>query len=244
MKKVLLVSIASFVLFSCELFEQPYSTSRVDNEKNISYSKSKDDALNELCSFLGVTKSDMEINSIEVIYGSGLTKSGNSDSLLFLINLNSGYAVIAADKRIPENILMFSENGEATPEMFYGQPVPIDSVTTYNNNYYNSTYDDYYVGSEPAHPESFIMEMVYQYAQAAVTTHNGIYGEYDTPDDSLRLIDGTTLDVYPIRKNIRTYTVTKVNSMMNTLWMQSDPYNSYVPMINQLDACLLQSPKS
>lgn len=207
---------------------KPLSDAGVDSE--ISYIKSKDEALNELFSFLGATKSDLKIDSIVVIYGSELTKAGNAtDSLLYLIGFNSGYAVVSADKRIPENILMYSENGIASPDMFYGKSIPIDSVRTYDS-YYNAAYDDYYIGSEPEHPESFIMEIVYQYAQAAtIQNQNGAYGEYSTTNDSLKLADGTTLDVYPIRKNVRTYTETEVDVMMNTLWDQRSPYNSYVP---------------
>ena len=184
--------------------------------------------MNELFSFLGMTKSNM-IDTVIVIYGFELTKSSSSaDTLLYLVSLNSGYAVISADKRIPEDILMYSDNGVAAPEMFYGTSFEVDSVLQSGSPYYNATYDDYYIGGEPDHPETFIMEIVYQYAQAAVSK-NGTYGEISTPNDSLKLADGTTLDVYPIRKNIRTYTETKVDVMMNTLWDQRSPYNSYVP---------------
>lgn len=171
----------------------------------------------------------MEIQDIFVIYDTlpETKSSGQSDTLLYLINFSedSGYAVLAADNRIPEGILMISENGSATPEMFYEIFPSYPYDTTFN--YYNSQYDDYYIGGEVEHPEEFILQMVHEYASNA--QEKGKYGEYSNPDDSLRLIDGTALDTYPIPINVEEYTTTNVEVMLKTRWHQEDPYNCMVP---------------
>lgn len=126
MKKVSLILVILLIIF--------HSCSRISPDINVEQNKytiSIEDAtqvlMSTLADFQNQTKSSqLEICSIETVCGDDLniqgTKSTNLgiDNLLYIFNFtnNNGFAIVAADNRIPDPVLMIADVGNITKEIF------------------------------------------------------------------------------------------------------------------------------
>lgn len=169
-----------------------------------------------------------EIKDISVITSSGAvtTRSSTSseDTLLYLINYKDdmGYALLSADKRIPEKILIFAEEGNLNPAIFNNnrniiEPIPLIS-------FYDSTYVDHAIGGTSENPQEFILTAALEYAQL----HAMHYTEPgDITDIHINPEDNTGTMIYP--KYSHQYYQDAVPQLMKTRWSQSSPYDDFVP---------------
>ena len=119
MKTLITIILSSFVLFcSCTKLE----TNHHDIDQNITNTNSDftipiETALQSLNSILTDKMTDKpeikKIQSIESIKDIHTKSTTYPDTLLYIVNFenNSGYAILAADSRIKEEILAFADSG-------------------------------------------------------------------------------------------------------------------------------------
>lgn len=126
MKKVSLILVIILIIF--------HSCSRISHDINVEQNKytiSIEDAtqvlMSTLADFQNQTKSSqLEICSIETVCGDDLniqgTKSTNLgiDNLLYIFNFtnNNGFAIVAADNRISDPVLMIADIGNISKDIF------------------------------------------------------------------------------------------------------------------------------
>lgn len=214
------------VVYSCTKNEPV----RVDTSET-SFIIPVEDAVGGLNSFLEpfFTKSQStgEIENIAVIYDS----ENSGDTLLYIVNYanDGGYAVISADRRIKESVLMFSETGNINPDLF--RPAATKSSDDFSQEFndsleiYKNIYNDIVVGGTQETGQKFVANHLLKYASTAV----GNYGEIGKPDDTPHLADGSEPSEWNVPINITYLTEMQVDVMLRTLWDQNEPYNNCVP---------------
>lgn len=221
--RILFITAITLLFIACE--HTLNQNERVINPARTTHIIPPDIALGHLYDLLGHTKSEFEIESFYVIKSQAQTKASTSDTLLYLVNFTNdeGYAVLAADKRIVEDILILADTGNVMPDALYPTDIPLIQDTI---DYYNEEYDDYYIGGDPALAENFILRKIHQYAMNQ--TSNNTWTS-DRDDDFRTDGGGQPLDRYPIRTNFKRVEQMVVNAMMKTQWSQGEPYNSHIP---------------
>lgn len=172
---------------------------------------------------------DKIVRDVFVVGGSQMTKSSSADTLLYVINFenNEGYAVMAADDRISERLMMLSEVGNVTLADFYNEDnldFLLDSL-----GFYNESRDDYLIGGEPVNGEKFILQGILEYANYQVN-NSVITNPVDDIDDNpyITIPGQPRPDTWVERRNIVYETVMDVEPLLNTRWHQSSPYNDMV----------------
>lgn len=230
MKKTLLfMALAlSFGTVSCTL-EEPVN---LENEKE--FRISVEEALSDLNDFESVflTKSSQrkEVKSIDVVYGRPGGAAEN-DTLLYVVNYadEGGYAVISADMRIRESILMISESGNIDPNIFRISLTKSSSddisADEYADSiaYYKNLYQEDIIGGTEQTAQEFIASEIISHAEDYIARYGEIWWTDDNPS-----IDGSaTTWSEPI--NIQNRVEYEVLPMLKTRWHQRSPFNSLVP---------------
>ncbi len=235
MKKIIYIAISVIFLISCEKLAYLPETDNIINKER-THVIPMEEALASLESFQSIaaeTKSIPSIKEVFVVYSTpSLTRSSSSesDTLLYVVNYenNGGYAILAADDRIVEDVLMITNQGNISPTQFnpiYTEPdVPIVPPTPIFS-YYNEELDDYYIGGNSDASENFMILKIQAYATIQLSEDE----IYTAIDDSLRKPDGTPLNVYPIPVLRERDTTVRVEKLLNTGWSQGTPYNDLVP---------------
>jgi len=170
-----------------------------------------------------------EIRNIEVVTAerakrnSGLRSALNpADTLVYVVNFanDAGYAVLAADARIPASVLVVTDNGTlAQDELTDSEIEPFDSAVDYgyeilnNFNLYNEEEDDYYVAAAESSP----IDRIYQYALLMTEDYGNLSGNgsgsgSNTRQDTLEWIVNNS-----------------VPAKLETAWTQRSPFNDDVP---------------
>lgn len=192
--------------------------------------------LSNYCKELG-TKSQNVNDDIEEIFVVGhpvITRSSStSDTLLYVINYknNRGYAIMSADRRIREDMLMVTDTGRVSLSDFEilvydgSGNSPLDTIDIYDEEN-----DDYLIGGRPESTEKYILQKVQEYASNSVNK-NSIDTPYTDIDDNpyIVTIGNDRPDTWVDRVNTHRDTVTAVEPMLITRWSQSSPYNDLVP---------------
>jgi hypothetical protein len=206
-----------FILFSCESTIDDNVI--VEPQDQISESKkfviSQEDAIVELNAVLSIIDSQKgnqglrsgkqrTIKNVEILRTQVSLRSDivGMDTLLYLVNFNDneGFAVLAADSRIPETVLAVIDQGNITPQDFVeGDYHPYNNSVDYIEgfNLYNKDADDYYVASEPP-PYTMLVH----------------YAQYGRDDNGLS--GGAVINEY-------------VAPMLTTVWHQNSPFNNQCP---------------
>ncbi len=176
-----------------------------------------------------------EIDKISVIYGNVAVHPQNNsstadkqtfattqkDSLLYIIDFknNAGSAVLAADSRIPDPVLVITEQGslkDTNNNMYppeYKQGMYADSELMKGFSLYNAELDDYYVAGRPR-----ILDYCEQYANQCLV-------EYKPPTD-------TAPKAYYKLKEFPWQIEEKISPMLTTVWHQDSPFNDAAPELN------------
>ena len=228
MKKYYSIIIISIIITSCSYFEKSHIELNDDTStKTTNYTITVNQALNNLYSFCGLSdvKSSENCYQIENIFvicnDSPKTKSLNVDTMLYVVNFKNdqGYAVLSADNRIKEDVILISENGNVTPSQFNNEVAKInDSIIRYTN----PRSENCIIGGSPANAENFILEQSVHYAESIL--ENGGYNDKDENVGAFNDYDSWVVPVNRIRWND-----TIVNTLMRTRWHQNSPYNNNVP---------------
>lgn len=126
MKRLLIIScLISLSLLSCSRISPDINVEQ--NKYTISIEDATQVLMSTLADFQNQTKSSqLEICSIETVCGDDLniqgTKSTNLgiDNLLYIFNFtnNNGFAIVAADNRIPDPVLMIADVGNISKDIF------------------------------------------------------------------------------------------------------------------------------
>ena len=214
MKKTIFTIITVAAVISCSKNLEPDIPD--DNQQSIetiiNSTYSVDEALANLNSFYEscgfMTKSPATINEIIAIsnYPTAETKSTNStDSLLYIVNYagNNGFAVLAADRRIPTDILAVGEYGNLQEEDFIisasDSTFSLERLIMDYAAYSIGTITDTVAGLEPYDPEEHPITQInddYVYIEGEwASTH---WGNWKTTDE--------------------------VPAMLMTQWGQGSPY--------------------
>lgn len=232
MKTLITIILSSFVLFcSCTKLE----TNHHDIDQNITNTDSDftipiETALQSLNSILTDKMTDKpeikKIQSIESIKDIHTKSTTYPDTLLYIVNFenNSGYAILAADSRIKEEILAFADSGNISTNSIltpYDSTIsPIRPTIDYFDEYYN----EYYIGSPQESPEAFILDIATSYAQEQILhfTQPG-----NITDIHIHPGDNTGTMQYP--KYVTQYYQNIKSPLLKTTWHQRFPYNYYIP---------------
>lgn len=170
-----------------------------------------------------LTKSTPTLDSIEL----------KADTLLHIVNfVDGGFAVLSADKRISEPVLIVAEEGELSVEDFLfedlSETIYTDEQDTTKFEFYNPVDDDYYVSvSDAIKPGRIVAELTCRFVF-----------------DELKIIegdDGNNSDGWFVGENTGgsngnssiTYewiTEEAIPEMMSTKWGQGEPFNDLCPM--------------
>lgn len=214
MKKTIFSIITVAAVISCSKNLEPDipDDNQQPIETIINSTYSVDEALANLNSFYEscgfMTKSPATINEIIAIsnYPTAETKSTNStDSLLYIVNYagNNGFAVLAADRRIPTDILAVGEYGNLQEEDFIisasDSTFSLERLIMDYAAYSIGTIKDTVAGLEPYGPEEHPITQInddYVYIEGEwASTH---WGNWKTTDE--------------------------VPAMLMTQWGQGSPY--------------------
>jgi hypothetical protein len=117
----------------------------------------------EIKNVVSLTRRNYNNNSRMKVVGNNATSI--SDTILYLVNFENdeGYAILAADKRIPSTVIAITESGSISAEDFNFKP---DSIKGFK--LYNDSVNDYYVGvTQPAAPK-----LVSDYAESSINNYN------------------------------------------------------------------------
>ena len=191
-----------------------------------------------------------EIESISTIRSEALsTKSGeplitapNCDEILYVVNFkdNKGYALLAADNRISDEIIAVTDYGHFDETVFY--PLtrvivsPVDSL-----NYFSEVYHDWYIGEQyeengnGPNSNGFIGSLVSNYLEGEL---NG--GGPHTPIGD---IGGDDFIYEIVTSDVHSYSSPIITPMMNEdslrFWSQSvSPYVDDLPAIYSHLGCV------
>lgn len=152
--------------------------------------------------------------------------------LLYVANFlnDQGYAILAADSRIPDPVICVTEQGSMSPEDFNGSTALLSEADIQKEikdfSLYNAEHDDYYVGGvidvlerggHNGRPE-VISNMLLQYAEDMV--EGG--GNPSPPSPS---------NLYP--QYGEWITVEGVNALLRTKWHQGSPFNDEMPIVRK-----------
>lgn len=156
----------------------------------------------EIKNVVSLTRRDCNNNSRMKVIGNNATNI--SDTILYLVNFenNEGYAILAADKRIPSPIIAITESGSISTDDFNFKP---DSIKGFK--LYNDTLNDYYVGAT----QQAATQMVSEYAEGSIDNYNGQVPVYVISDTWV--------------------TVDRIAPMLTTYWHQRSPFNDACPLI-------------
>lgn len=263
---LIIIAVCAIIINSCSKtsFSEPEEVSIVQRNHRISL----DDAMNSLKDYLlsdssgGTRQNDKDWgNDIESVFtvrskqivtknGSPAIQPQDCDEIFYVVNFtnNGGWAVLAADDRISEDIIAVVDSGNLSEEAFtsaYYNPAPESRVYDPDNlpdiddmEYYDEDLDDWYIGNmtnttgsnggQGVSPEGFVAGMLLGYGIGEI--NGGI------PDDGLDPVIGPGGGGhYHTVVTYQTVTTTQVPNMLGILsaWSQtSSPYNDYTPTVS------------
>ncbi|MGM9746108.1 MAG: C10 family peptidase [Paludibacteraceae bacterium] len=125
------------------------------------------------------------------------------DTLLYMVNFkDGGYAVLAADRHLPDDVLIITEHGTISRETFLSSIA--DNSTAWDTiSFYNTTDEDYYVGAVSSLVNMMVANYTDKYYTKSTTAVDNIRYEYSA---------WTTTD-------------SATSCITNTKWSQGKPYN-------------------
>ncbi len=178
MKKIIYFFGVLCLLSSCKGVESGMQGSPVQDKSGNIHQISLDQALENLSVFYGSTKAELpKIDDIRILGRKDLQTKSSSDedgandsTLLYVVNYadSAGFAILAADDRIPEPVLAVTEQGKMTAgnlsqesnrKIYEGYPTtgpaiypdpdnPDELILNPNTfEFYNIDEDDYFVGN-------------------------------------------------------------------------------------------------
>ena len=247
MKRILLF-LSLFVISGCFNAEKINPIDSGNKSKDNDYTITVKEMLGKLTAYSGIQNATKVIDSFDeslikeiLVVGypesSFLTKadSYNSDTLLYVVNLNDdqGYIIMAADRRIPESMLMFTESGNISISDFetVGGYVGADNTFIDTINIYDEKNDDYLIGGNPYLIEKYIIQEVQAYASLCVADFQPPITEIGD-DNPYIIINGervSTSYTWAERINCHKDTVISVEPLLKTRWSQGWPYNALIP---------------
>jgi len=209
-------------LFSCSKDLDTAPEINVLIEEN-EYTIPIEDALSSLEDFLMetgtvVTKGSINdfIDNYFTVSAPSTKSSGVEENLLYAVNLKGegGFAILAADSRVRDDIIAVTESGSITSGDFE-EPTP-ERIPTDNDDLSISEYDAMIEAGYLADKTLPLGLICKEYARQERLDYN--------PSEYNRDSDGGVV-VHPWK------TVKEVPKMMNTFWHQSDPFNKYCPTV-------------
>lgn len=221
-------------LTSCQMAETTYDDSTFSAQTTIGHSSTipVDSALNSLQLLINQlypeTKGNhdsFQIKNVDVVGSISETRSNLSlDSLLYLVNFanDAGFAVVSADKRIPDDILALSESGSINALCFKS------AHQSKGTPYFSKEYNEWAVaednnGDETDH-NSFIASEIMNYAMGSIintvdTTSKDI-NNGDTDNDNEHSTTHIT------RFNYSGWSIDYcIAPIVRTHWHQDAPFN-------------------
>lgn len=203
--------------------------SQIEPKKPVSsqYSISQSEALNEVRMFLENIDSDTKsltenrtIKNIESVTTEKLpvTKSINlPDTLLHIVNFenNRGYAVLAADRRIPTTLLaVIDEGNESATGFLPPTDIQILPQDMQNIEWYSVELDDYLVGENDTDNPKCMKSLIFDYA---IKNFIEYYDESFTPNSPY--------------SDAEWFTRCLKRPLVKTKWNQDPPFNDHYPHV-------------
>lgn len=178
-----------------------------------------------------VTRSSSDnkiIKEVFVVGYSQTTKSTDTDTLLYAINFENeeGYAIMAADNRIAESLIMITDTGSVDrPDFYYKDDSMLDSI-----DFYDEDMDDYLIGGNPINSERYILNGILEYAnyQRKTNSNTPTYDIDHNPYITAPIPGEDRPDTWVDFRNLVYETITDVEPLLNTRWRQDSPYNDMV----------------
>ena len=161
--------------------------------------------------------------------------SGSNENLLYVVNFNDdgGYALLAADSRIQEDILAITDKGSIS-ESDFDSPI-LQRTPTDNDDLSVSEYEEMVASGVLAAQQSQINQGIISYASQQLETfrYDDVI-EIGSPCDPSGPGGGTGGGT-PYHETYSWKTVKEVPRMMETAWTQytsnNDLFNKYCPMV-------------
>ena len=222
----ILVSALS-VTFSCskDLFMEENEPSDA-LDATISVEKALD-CLNDFLVESNVTKSNFhqpkEILTIRRILNGTKSIQGDTLPLLYVVNFDEGYAVLAADSRINDNIIAVAENGNLAESDFFPDDTTLGENDDLSLEQYHLMDSAGYVGSLSETRLTATLCRKYADCQLSVISEEGYpYGSGETNSSS-----GESFEWIATKS---------VKYKLGTLWNQREPFNNLCPLVG-IDKC-------
>lgn len=249
MKKIILFIsfIFAVLLYSCTPKhdinvnnpESPVSVSRTENP----YLVSKEEAFKNLVQIVNGLEpissrsvnslkdrlSDISVKDLEVVDNSSTvlsTRTSKTEEMFYLVNFKDscGYAVLSADKRLPDPVLCIVDEGSISVKDFEHNVLRSseDSIRKYVPDFklYDSNIDDYYVGMVQFDDERMNIHCLRRYYMINIDEpyyDSGGYGIAEENEKPTKLENGD----WTLKEG--------VNALLNTKWHQGSPFNDYCP---------------
>lgn len=161
---------------------------------------------------------NITINDVMSISHVGLRSANTNQEMLYLINFDdeSGYAVLSADERIPDEVLAITEQGSLSNEDFFGLHLLTEEERQEEIEgfeYFDSEENDIYAGMSEPDNINYICQYMVDYAEYGIE-------HYD---------DGGVSANYTYTQYHNWESKEKVNALLDTKWHQSSPFNDFCP---------------
>lgn len=199
------------VLVSCgkDYIEQTKSNISLENDSNSTIPIEKAlSSLDKLMSELyGATKATNQNYSVEV-FGGVKTKSSNlslPDTTLYLVNMENGYAVLSAQKKIKTDVFCITESGTISSEDIQNAIYNLEHTDDANKSVESDDIEDDF--------EDMGRETIPSIIAASVVNqlYYGYEPEYDTDETKANTYRGTPNTL----------------AMLQTKWRQGYPFNKF-----------------
>lgn len=229
MKKVLSLSIVVFSLLCCTREETQRQTAQ---QMKLSSTISVDEALDNMNAFLNVVNtkngtrvSNKQIANIWVAGQDAVTRGETrSDSILYIVNFENdrGFAILAADERIPDPVIAYAESGNLnswTPTL-----IPDTIQDPLLNGKYFLDEDDYYAGAN--NMNAFINDLVIKNIEEKLWT---VDGDNDKQEERELLYSSYGKRVLSTSVTYDTIVGAQRGPLVYNKWHQNEPFYNKTP---------------
>lgn len=227
MRRLLLgLTLLSFILLGCEgvndSVDQPHNPEEICDSHYVIPVAEAIDNLKTFLESIGepTTRcSGLDFDNVISIPHRGIsTRSANEETpLLYALNFpdDGGYAILAADRRIDDEVLAVTEKGVITCDNFepYCSYEPSDDDDIFENQY-NEMSSAGYVGTYSE--ENFVAGLCYSYASYASIDTTFVDMPFPEPDS-------VDYNRWIVSKN--------VDCKLETIWNQGSPFNDLCPKV-------------
>lgn len=217
-KHILPIIFGVLSIFSCS--KDIETTFEISQPQEEGYTIPIEDALSSLEDFMidrgmVMTKGGFAdyIDSYFTVSAPSTKAASTKENVLYAVNFKeeSGYALLAADTRIQEDILAITDQGNVT-ENDFNEPI-LEKIPTDNDDLSVSEYDAMVESGALAAIDKQINKQCFEYARKIIDEGGSGSSSSSTVTYSWK-------------------TVKEVPRMLNTVWTQStEPFNKYCPEV-------------